>query len=84
MFLLGASVVILQSGVMAKWLGWLGLLIVLLFAVGTLWPFTGDEESFLAILTYIGFMGFLIWTLGAAISMIRSDSRSAPSPDSAG
>ena len=26
-FLLGASVVILQSGVMAKWLGWLGLLI---------------------------------------------------------
>ena len=75
-FLLGASVVILQSDVMAKWLGWLGLVAALLFAIGTLWPFTGDEESFLGILTLIGFIGFLIWTLGAAIDMIRSDSSS--------
>jgi len=75
-FLLGASVVILQSGVMAKWLGWLGLLIALLFAIGTLWPFTGDEESFLGILTLIGFIGFLIWSVGASIEMIRSDSSS--------
>ncbi len=75
-FLLGASVVILQSEVMAKWLGWLGLLVTLLFVIGTLWPFTGDEESFLGLLVFIGFIGFLIWTLGAAISMIRSDSHS--------
>jgi len=75
-FLLGASVVILQSEVMAKWLGWLGLLVTLLFVIGTLWPFTGDDESFLGLLVFIGFIGFLIWTLGAAISMIRSDSHS--------
>ena len=75
-FLLGASVVILQSEVMAKWIGWLGLLVALLFVIGTLWPFTGDEESFLGLLVFIGFIGFLIWTLGAAISMIRSDSQS--------
>lgn len=76
-FLLGASVVILQSGVMAKWLGWLGLLVTLLFAIGTLWPSFGDQESFFGILTAIGFIGFLIWTLGAAVSMIRSNSPSA-------
>jgi glucan phosphoethanolaminetransferase (alkaline phosphatase superfamily) len=75
-FLLGASVVILQSEIMAKWIGWLGLLVALLTAIGTLWPFTGDEESFLGILVFIGLFGFLIWTLGAAISMIRSDSHS--------
>ncbi len=75
-FLLGASVMVLQSGVMAKWLGSLGLLVALLVAIGTLWPVTGDEESFLGILTFIGIIGFLIWALGAAISMIHSDSPS--------
>ncbi len=75
-FLIGASVVILQSGVMAKWLGWLGLVITLLIVIGTLWPFTGDDEGFLAILTFIGLLGFLIWSLGASIEMIRSDSSS--------
>lgn len=75
--LVGASVVILQSGVMAKWLGWLGLVASLLIVIGTLWPFTGDDESFLAILTFIGLPLFLIWVLGAAIEMIRSDSSSA-------
>jgi hypothetical protein len=75
-FLLGASVVILQSGVMAKWLGWLGLVATLLIVIGTLWPFTGDDESFVAILTFIGFTLALIWSLGASIEMIRSDSSS--------
>ncbi len=73
LFLLEASVVVLQSGVMAKWLG---LLVALLVAMGTLWPVTGDEESFLGILIFIGIIGFLIWALGAAISMIHSDSPS--------
>jgi hypothetical protein len=75
-FLLGASVVILQSGVMAKWLGWLGLVATLLIVIGTLWPFTGDDESILAILTFIGLPLALIWSLGASIEMIRSDSSS--------
>jgi len=73
-FLIGASVVILQSGVMAKWLGWLGLLASLVIAIGTLWPFTGDEAGFLGLLTIIGMISFLVWTLGASITMIRSDS----------
>lgn len=75
-FLIGASVVILQSGVMAKWLGWLGLLASLVIAIGTLWPFTGDDGGPLGILALVGMVAFLVWTLGASITMIRSDSSS--------
>ncbi len=77
-FLLGASVVILQSGIMAKWLGWLGLLAAVLFVIGSLWLVTGDEESVIGMLTLVGYVGFLTWTVGAAISLIRSDTPSVP------
>jgi hypothetical protein len=76
-FLIGASVVILQSGVMAKWLGWLGLASTLLIVIGTLWPFAGDDESFLAILTFIGLPLALIWSLGVSIEILRSDRSAA-------
>ena len=72
-FLLGASVVILQSGVMAKWLGWLGFFTVFLFVIGTLWLFTGNMESMLGMLTLVGYLGFLLWTIAAAISLLRSE-----------
>jgi hypothetical protein len=35
-FLVGASVVIIQSGVLSKWIGWLGLLVALAGVVGSL------------------------------------------------
>lgn len=73
-FVLGASVVILQSGVMSKWLGWLGLFVASVAVIGTLWPFTGDPEGFFGIIGLIGFPpGFLIWSLWAAISVVRMD-----------
>ena len=75
LFVLGASMVILQSGVMSKWLGWLGLFVASLAVIGTLWPFSGDPEGFFGIIGFIGFPpGFLIWSLWAAISMIRMES----------
>ena len=73
-FLLAASVVILQSRVMAKWLGWVGLVVAALLAVGSLWTVTGDEESLLGYFVLSGFGGWLIWTFGAAISLLRSSS----------
>jgi len=77
-FLLGASVVILQSGVMAKWIGWLGLAITVLVAVGSLWPLSGDPEGIFGVLGLIAFPpGFLIWTLAVAIPMIRSSKATA-------
>lgn len=70
-FLLGASVAILTTGVMGRWVGWLGIVSSALFVVGTLWLFGGDVESPLAILTLLGYLGLLVWSLAAAISMIR-------------
>ncbi len=74
-FLLGASVVIVKSGVLPKWLGWFGLLIALVLAIGTFWVLTGDETSFLGLLVVpIGGIAFLLWILATAYNMIRSDS----------
>lgn len=70
-FLLGASIVLLQTGVMSKWLGWFGLSVVLAFAIGTLWLFSGDMQGPLGVLTLIGFLGFLVWTLTVAVRLIR-------------
>lgn len=79
-FVLGASVVILQSGIVAKWVGWLGVAIALLVVLGSLWPFGGDPEGVFGVLGLLAFPpGFLIWTLAVAIPMIRSSS-SAPAP----
>lgn len=76
-FLLGASVVILQSGAMAKWLGWLGVVSAAAFVFGSVWLVTGNEESIFGMFTVAGYVGFLTWTTGTAISLIRSPS---PSP----
>ncbi len=71
-FLLGASVVIIQSGVIARWIGWLGGVVALLNVVAALWTFTGDNGGFWGAVGAVAFVGFLIWTLAAAISMVRS------------
>ncbi|MDH3607322.1 MAG: TIGR00366 family protein [Acidimicrobiia bacterium] len=77
-FVLGASVVILQSGVLAKWVGWLGVAIAALVFIGSLWPFGGDPEGFFGVVGLLAFPpGFLIWTLAMAIPMIRSSSSTA-------
>ncbi|MDH3245751.1 MAG: hypothetical protein OEM26_14120, partial [Saprospiraceae bacterium] len=57
----------------AKWLGWLGFFTVFLFVIGTLWLFTGNMESMLGMLTLVGYLGFLLWTIAAAISLLRSE-----------
>lgn len=70
-FLLGASVVALQSKILARWIGWLGIGVAFLFVVGSLWLIGGEEESALGMLSFVGWFGFLIWTLGSAIGLIR-------------
>lgn len=73
--LLGASIVIVQTSVMARWLGWLGLFTTLVFGIGTLWLFTGDYQGFLGGLTLVGYLGFLIWSMATGISLIRAPTR---------
>jgi len=84
LFVLGASVVIIQTGVMAKWIAWLGGVVVLLLVVSALWPFTGDDEGFLGALGFPAVIGFGVWVLGVAVSMIRSSSESGPAVTTSG
>jgi len=75
LFLAPASIVILRSGVLWKWLGWLGLAVALLSVIGALWPLDGDSEGFLAIIGFVGgFILFFVWVLIASIGMIRMES----------
>ena len=73
LFIAAASVVIVRSGVLAKWIGWLGAAGALLLVIGTLWIFSEDDESLLTVLTLIGLAITVLWALTVGITMIRSD-----------
>jgi hypothetical protein len=77
LFLAGASVVIIRSGVLAAWIGWFGAVGALLSAIGGLWILGEDDESFLGLLVFIGQLLFLLWVLVVGITMIRSDEQVA-------
>lgn len=68
---------ILKTGLVAKWIGWLGL-VVAVFAgwLGILSP----ASSFIDSLTFIGFVAFFVWMLvmGVALLRTREPSRNVP------
>lgn len=69
-FVAGASMVIVQSGVLPRWVGLLGLVTALLTAAGTSWIMDGDEETVLAGFTLIGYLLTLIWSLAVSVTML--------------
>ena len=71
-FLIGASVVILRSGVMATWIGWLGVVLALAGVIASLWTFSGDSGGFFEIPGTISFLGTLVWTVAVSVELIRS------------
>ena len=73
LFLAAASVVILRSGVLAKWIGWFGAAGALLLVIGALWILGEDDEGFLASFFFIGLLISVLWVLVVGIVMIRSD-----------
>jgi hypothetical protein len=77
LFLAASSVVILRSGVLAKWIGWFGAAGALLSVIGALWLLGEDDESFLGFLAFAGFLIFPLWVLMVGIVMIRSDEQVA-------
>ncbi len=66
-----ASVVILRTGVLSRWLGWLGLFSSALMVVGGLWLIGGDESGPPAMVAFTGVGVWLVWTLGVGIDMVR-------------
>lgn len=73
--LVPASLVILATGVLWRWLGILGLVVALAGVVGALWVVDGDQESFLGVLGFIAFVGLGVWILATSVAMLMSDRR---------
>jgi hypothetical protein len=73
-FFVGNSLSILRSGVLPAWLGWLGLVTALFNALGISAVFT-DHGAFAAdgvLGFFAGFLLFILWTLLASITLVRS------------
>ncbi len=66
-----ASVVILRTGALARWLGWLGSASAAALVIGGLWIVSGDESGVLAIVGYVGLALWLVWALGVGVDMVR-------------
>lgn len=72
LFLAAASIVILRSGVLPKWTGWLGTAGALLSVIGALWIFGENDESALAVAAAIGILVTALWVLAVGFIMTRT------------
>jgi len=78
LFVASASLVVLRTGVLWRWLAGLGFLAAVLLVVGSAWPIDGDEEGALAVLGFIGAPLTLLWILISSIGMIMMKEEPAP------
>ena len=76
-FLVPASLIILSSRVLWRWLGWLGLAVSVVGIVSALWLVQGDDESFLGFLGFIAFIGLGVWVLATSIAMLIKKTEAA-------
>jgi hypothetical protein len=88
LFIGAASVVVLKSGILWRWLGGLGLLAALLMIVGAAWPIEGDDEGVVAVLGFIGAPITMLFIILSSINMLMmkeepGSAREAPSPTAA-
>jgi hypothetical protein len=73
LFAIGASAVVLRTGILWRWLGWLGLGAATLMLLGTFWVLDGDPEGPLGIVGYIGFFATLLWSLLAGYALMSTE-----------
>ena len=78
LFVASASLVVLRTGVLWRWLAALGFLAAVFLVVGSAWPIDGDEEGALAILGFIGAPLTLLWILISSIAMLMMKEEPAP------
>ena len=78
LFVASASLVVLRTGVLWRWLAALGFLAALLMIIGAAWPIDGNEEGALAIIGFIGAPLTLLWVLLSSIKMIMMKEEPAP------
>jgi hypothetical protein len=78
LLLAASSVVIVRTGVLARWIGWFGGASALLLLVGTLWLFAEDGDGAIAGAGYLGLVMSAVWVLVVGISMLRASSMPRP------
>jgi hypothetical protein len=72
MFVIFASVLMLQTRAMPSWLAGLGCVAGAVSLIGGTWVFGGDPDGGVAALGLVGGLAVFIWTLIASVSLIRS------------
>ena len=75
-FVLGASLVILRTGVLWRWLSFVGLIVAVFSIIAGASTLTSDPDGALGGVGFIGFIGLPIWILLVSINMILK--REAP------
>jgi hypothetical protein len=68
----GAGIVILRTGALWQWLGWLGGALALAAIVASASSIENDPEGILSIIGIIAFIGFGVWILGASVALLRA------------
>jgi hypothetical protein len=71
-FIIAASVMMLQTRAMPAWLGGLGCLSGVVSIVGGAWLFDGDPNSAIANVGFLGEVAGLIWIVAASVLLLRS------------
>jgi hypothetical protein len=70
LFVASASLVILRTGVLWRWLAAIGLIAAVLLLIGAAWPIDGDEEGAIAIAGFIGAPIAALFVLLSSINML--------------
>jgi hypothetical protein len=72
LFVLAASLVIATTGVVWRWVGYLGIIVAIAAFIGPLGILDDDPEDVLDIIGFVGaFLGWAIWALLLSVAMIR-------------
>ncbi len=67
------SILILRSGIMSKWIGWLGLVVALAAWLGLLTPVAEVFE----IIGLAGTIGFAVWVIATGVTLLRTPGETA-------
>jgi hypothetical protein len=70
LFVASASLVVLRTGVLWRWLAPVGLIIAVLLVIGAAWPIEGDDEGALATAGFIGAPLTLLWIILSSVNML--------------
>jgi hypothetical protein len=76
---LSASFVILRTGVLWRWLGWVGVAVALAGFVSVFAVFDDDPEGALGIVGFVVFLVFALWILAIGIALVRASAPPAAS-----